>query len=101
MQQDKKITRLGRTSHEEEDEQEIRVILHSTVIVVLDKKRKHITIDNGGWATATTTRHINKALERLRVRFRWVPYLKARHESGKLTYYGDSTSRVTVVRRNV
>lgn len=102
--------KVGRTGHNEITTYAdgiITVVLHSTPIVVVDVAAQTVTLDNGGWNTPTTTKHVNDALRRLRAELGdWMPGDHAHHTGRQLTYgHGakpgtSSNPRVTIVARD-
>ena len=77
----------------------VTVRLHDTDIVTVNVSARTVTLDNGGWNTATTSQHINRALARLHVEHPWIPNVTVGHERRKLNTWGDLPKCMTIVPR--
>ena len=83
--------KTGKTGHNEVTtyaDGVVTVVLYSMPIVVVDVATRTVTLDNGGWNTPTTSRHIERALRRLRESYPWMPCPAVWHERGRLSGAG-------------
>ena len=97
---------LGRTGNNEytrvysdswSHDEFVIVQYHRTDIVIVDCTNEKVIVRNGGYATISTTNHINRSIRRLSDEIGFVKYFRVGHTNGLLRVIGEYPPNVFVM----